>query len=685
MVFRITFLLSVSIFHLSYLSSQCSLEVDLGENILACSEDETRLSAIVKGRPLDYTWTPANRLVGPNSTSPRVVVDPNASQVFGVTVRGFDPENNLIKNPSFEDGDEGFTSQYASGSTAPGGYIISTTSTDLVSEGPECTDHTSGDGNMLLAKVSNSQDVAIYCAEVSVRSNTNYHFRAFATVLKPNLPPAIIISINGVELTFGTLGTVACSWTEVQVDWASGGEETAVICIRVSPEDVGLGTDFALDDLGFYEICSGSDQVDFQSVALRITGPTEFDLPCNEEIEIGIGVDGPAQGVAYRWITEEGQFTTSVFQATVGVNLPALYGVTVEWNNTLVSCRDTARIVVTSELDQDIDLQEMSAGTCDDPTVLLSTANAIPDSLEYFWSTENGMIMGDPTATTIEALTSGTYQLTLANKKNTCTTSELIITEFSISGDLSYEVTSPDCIRDLRSIVFNNDDQPDAEFSIDGGAQYFLQTEFTDLSPDTYFLSLRDPSGCELRDTVTFDPVVPIRVSLPEEVTNDGMPLTLDPTINLPLDEIASIVWSPAAPLSCADCIDPVLPSGVDGAFQIVLTDVQGCRDSALVMVTTDNVSLLYMPNAFTPNGDQVNDVVLPGFHPRVTRVNSWQIFNRQGGLVFERSDFSAGAESWNGKSGDDDLEAGVYVSLINFEMSGGESHQEVHTIALIR
>jgi gliding motility-associated-like protein len=59
----------------------------------------------------------------------------------------------------------------------------------------------------------------------------------------------------------------------------------------------------------------------------------------------------------------------------------------------------------------------------------------------------------------------------------------------------------------------------------------------------------------------------------------------------------------------------------------------------------------LFVPNAFSPNGDGVNDRFYPG-GTGINRIKSLRVFNRWGEIVFEKADFSANdaAYGWDGK-----------------------------------
>lgn len=99
------------------------------------------------------------------------------------------------------------------------------------------------------------------------------------------------------------------------------------------------------------------------------------------------------------------------------------------------------------------------------------------------------------------------------------------------------------------------------------------------------------------------------------------------------------------------------------------------CSDTIVHVIEMYPVTTLYIPNAFTPNGDGNNDVwLLKGFNEG----NRFEIriWDRWGHLIMQSSDMGF---SWNGKSSDNKVaQSGVYTYDILFQDSEGE-YKEIH------
>ena len=72
----------------------------------------------------------------------------------------------------------------------------------------------------------------------------------------------------------------------------------------------------------------------------------------------------------------------------------------------------------------------------------------------------------------------------------------------------------------------------------------------------------------------------------------------------------------------------------------------------------------MFIPNAFSPNGDGQNDFFFIYTRPEFSKVKSLRIFDRTGAMVFSRDDFYANdpTQGWDGRLFDQEPQTGVYV-----------------------
>jgi len=152
-------------------------------------------------------------------------------------------------------------------------------------------------------------------------------------------------------------------------------------------------------------------------------------------------------------------------------------------------------------------------------------------------------------------------------------------------------------------------------------------------------LRVVDRFGCSVDTTVTLSEPPEFWIDLGEdrEVTL-GESVRLVPTTSLP---IASYAWEPLPPgCDTTNCADPTFFPTETERYTLVATSAAGCQASATVRVAVVPQRPLYLPSAFSPNGDGTNDQFLPlGNAQNVQRIQVLRVYDRWGGLVYERTD----------------------------------------------
>ena len=141
-----------------------------------------------------------------------------------------------------------------------------------------------------------------------------------------------------------------------------------------------------------------------------------------------------------------------------------------------------------------------------------------------------------------------------------------------------------------------------------------------------------------------------------------------------------SYSWSPSDGLSCTDCRDPQVTISAPQSYYVTVTDANSCVSGDSVFVNVLNVDAVYIPNAFSPNGDGINDEF------RISGNNlqscSILVYDRWGTKVFETSDLSAG---WNGDYHGARSDAAVYVYRISVTLADGETRKFNGHLTLVR
>ncbi|WP_367389450.1 gliding motility-associated C-terminal domain-containing protein [Lewinella sp. LCG006] len=136
-----------------------------------------------------------------------------------------------------------------------------------------------------------------------------------------------------------------------------------------------------------------------------------------------------------------------------------------------------------------------------------------------------------------------------------------------------------------------------------------------------------------------------------------------------------NLSWQPAGAFSCTDCSSPLFQPVNSGVYQLIATDnLTGCTDSARIQVTVQTCEKVYVPNAFSPNFDNMNDSFELFAEECFTRLLSWRVFDRWGGLVYEAAeqDLNNRFIGWDGLIEGQPAAQGIYSYQLLLERNNG-------------
>lgn len=113
----------------------------------------------------------------------------------------------------------------------------------------------------------------------------------------------------------------------------------------------------------------------------------------------------------------------------------------------------------------------------------------------------------------------------------------------------------------------------------------------------------------------------------------------------------------------------------------LTVTNVEGCLDTAHQIIRINPVVILHFPTAFSPNGDQLNDILKPEGVERVATYHLL-IFNRWGELVFETRRSN---EYWDGNFMGNEMPVGSYPYALELIDLSGNKITKNGVISLLR
>ena len=154
-------------------------------------------------------------------------------------------------------------------------------------------------------------------------------------------------------------------------------------------------------------------------------------------------------------------------------------------------------------------------------------------------------------------------------------------------------------------------------------------------------------------------------------------------SVNSP--DVMQWLWSPADYLNCNNCPSPVSTALAPINYKLTVTNKDGCKASANIQLKMQcQENKVFIPTAFSPNDDGVNDVFsIKG----ISLVKHLVIYNRWGTLVYERSNFIASQAStgWDGKYKNEPMPSGTYAYFAEMECPAGGVFVRKGTVILVR
>ena len=613
---------------------------------------------------LSFCWSPTTYLN--NSTIPDPIASPphNITYYYTAEVTG----NNLIVNGDFNAGNTGFTSQYvyANPNITEGQYFVGTNPQAWNPSMSPCTDHTTGNGNMMMVNGAPVPNVYVWRETVTVTPNTNYAFSTWIQALWPPNPAQLQFSINGNDI--GNLITASlptCTWTQFYTTWNSGNSTSAVISV-VNKNTQVQGNDFALDDISFAPIYIKRDSVKIlvDSPLVRTNNDTVFCAGGFAQLN-AIGA------INYSWSPPSGLNNSNIPNPIASPPSTTQYIVT---GTTVNGCSAKDTVVITVN-------PKPTIAKSNDTTICRNTSVQLFASggTTYNWSpaaTLNNPNIANPVAT---PTTNTTYYIIVTNSNN-CNNNDSV--KVSLRPAAVFNI-SPDI-----STCFNTP----AQLNASGGDIYSWNPSNYLTDPNirnpqanppnstTYSVKIKD-SNCNdsttLSTQVTVLPLPIVQVNKQNDIdcSNDASQLNATGAFQYS--------WTPATTLSNPNIPNPVARPNVTTLYSVQGTDINGCKntDTISVFVLGINKGQYLMPTAFTPNNDGINDCYGIKYWGIIQELD-FSIYNRWGQRIFHST---TPGQCWDGTYKGQLQNPDVYVYMVKAKTSCDSNVFRKGTFVLIR
>jgi gliding motility-associated-like protein len=314
------------------------------------------------------------------------------------------------------------------------------------------------------------------------------------------------------------------------------------------------------------------------------------------------------------------------------------------------------------------------------------------------WTPTNGL--SDSTSAMIVASPETTTTYTVfCQSQNGCTgTSSATITVFAVQSIHFTAEPASGC--EPLKVLFNYTPGPDIidsswywtfdDVLSDTGYSTQLNPMHTFSTNGSYdiMLNVTTTAGCPGKDSLTIN-VYPNPVA--NFIMHPDIAGMEDPTISFSDISTHASLWSwtfddpESGNHNWSILKDPVHVYSDSGTYHVTLIveSDHGCRDTVTKPISIYPELLVYVPNAFTPDGNGLNDIFKPTISGIYFDTYRMELFDRWGKEVFKTTDIETG---WNGRNGSDKVcGSGVFAWVIHFTDLRGKAYKMLGHVIIIK
>ncbi|MCO5231771.1 MAG: gliding motility-associated C-terminal domain-containing protein [Chitinophagales bacterium] len=328
--------------------------------------------------------------------------------------------------------------------------------------------------------------------------------------------------------------------------------------------------------------------------------------------------------------------------------------------------------------DFQIDINDVSCFNQSDGSIEI-VPTLISDKLPYQYSLNGGSFTSQSIFTNLSA---GDYQLTVRNSDG-CDSILPNLIKVIQPEELKLNIIA-------EPILCGNDAKLYTQISGGVGPYLYTWNNNSAINGDTlrnlkagfYQLQIKDQNACTVSDTITIEDksAFSVSASSSKDEIIIGEDILLSSQV-LGGSSNISYQWFPIDGIECSNCQESSALLFKSTEIYIVANDLDyGCTASDTIFITVKGEFSLYIPNAFSPNGDGKNEL-FQVYGIGIQEATS-KIYDKNGFLVYEGDVLSLG---WNGKVNGQNSLPGLYFYHCSVQYSDGTIREQKGQLTLVR
>lgn len=313
-------------------------------------------------------------------------------------------------------------------------------------------------------------------------------------------------------------------------------------------------------------------------------------------------------------------------------------------------------------------------------------------TLSFYWSDANGPIEGSSNKKDWKVSINGWYYIDIVNAGN-CQSRDSVFLDQDIKSpeNIALNFLEPACFGEKNGAIWVDSVEGGVgpyTFSFNG-SDFNNEKMWSELTAGHYLISVLGANGCDKTFEFTLTQPEKFVIDLGQDQTIErGEELMIFPSILPSNSTVTQTNWVfKGETIGDALQIELNLIPQSSGVLKLEAFNAFGCHSSDSIRLEIRENYSVYIPNAFSPNDDGINDFFRAYLPPSAVFVHEFSVFDRWGNKIFERKNSLPDDSGllWDGSFKGQSLNTGLFIYLLDLEFFDGRTQRFIGDVLLMR